>query len=364
MRSYLEIYDLGTDRVETVLSVAFLIEAPNWVPDDGSLIVNGNGRLHRVPLDMPALHAIDTGGLSRINNDHGVAPVASLLAVSDSTHGGKSCIYTLPIEGDRPRRVTAATPSWWHGWSPDGARLAYTAVRNGEFCIATCAMDGSGEAMVIGGPHHYDGPDYSPDGDWIWFNSDRGGNMQIWRVRSDGRDPQQMTDDASANWFPHPSPDGRHVLYLAYAPGTADIHRVATLNCGCWNVPPGRSDRLLRSLAARERSTCPAGRRTASELRSCAMSAKTGGRGADGSSRTRNRSRCRSLRVVASEAVQCAQGLLAMLRALSDEGRWNGGINESRNARALATRGAGLAMVRCRCRPRCASMLDAGIGNR
>ena len=221
MRSNLEIYDLGTDHVETVLSVPFLIEAPNWMPDDGSLIVNGDGRLYRVPLDVPALNAIDTGGLSRINNDHGVAPDASLFAVSDSTDGGKSCIYTISVEGGRPRRITEAVPSWWHGWSPDGGQLAYTAVRNGEFCIAACATDGSGEAMVIGGPHHYDGPDYSPDGEWIWFNSDRGGNMQLWRVRPDGRDPQQMTDDASVNWFPHPSPDGRHVLFLAYAPGTA-----------------------------------------------------------------------------------------------------------------------------------------------
>ena len=221
MRSNLEIFDLGTDRVEAVLSVSFLIEAPNWMPDDGSLIVNGDGRLYRVPLDAPALNAIDTGVLSRINNDHGVAPDASLLAVSDNSDGGKSCIYTISVEGGRPRRITEATPSWWHGWSPDGGQFAYTAVRNGEFCIATCATDGSGEAIVIGGPHHYDGPDYSPDGEWIWFNSDRGGNMQLWRVRPDGRDPQKMTEDAGVNWFPHPSPDGRHVLYLAYAPGTA-----------------------------------------------------------------------------------------------------------------------------------------------
>ncbi len=243
MPSNLEVYDLGADCVETVMSVAILIEAPNWVPDGGSLIVNGNGRLYRVPLDTPALNAIDTGGLSWINNDHGVAPDASLLAVSDNTDGGQSCIYALPVEGGRPRLVTEATPSWWHGWSPDGARIAYTAVRNGEFCIATCSTDGSGEDIVIGGPHHYDGPDYSPDGEWIWFNSDRGGNMQLWRVRPDGRDPHQMTYDASVNWFPHPSPDGRHVLYLAYAPGTT-------------GHPPGRDVelRLLECASGQVRS--------------------------------------------------------------------------------------------------------------
>ncbi|MDE0522696.1 MAG: hypothetical protein OXH79_12140 [Boseongicola sp.] len=277
MRSNLEIYDLDAERAETVLSVAHPIEAPNWVPDGGSLIVNGSGRLYRVPFDAPALNAIDTGGLSRINNDHGVAPDVSRLAVSDNAEGGKSCIYTLPIEGGRPRRVTAATPSWWHGWSPDGCQLSYTAVRNGEFCIATCATDGSGEAIVIGGPHHYDGPDYSPDGEWIWFNSDRGGSMQLWRVRPDGREPQQMTDGANVNWFPHPSPDGRHVLFLAYPPGTAGhpsnrdvelrllecatgqartlvalIGGQGTINVPCWS-PDGRRFAFMRYQRESER---------------------------------------------------------------------------------------------------------------
>jgi Tol biopolymer transport system component len=43
--------------------------------------------------------------------------------------------------------------------------------------------------------------------------------MQIWRIRTDGSDPQQMTDDERWNWFPHPSPDGKNVLYVAYEGG-------------------------------------------------------------------------------------------------------------------------------------------------
>ncbi len=173
-----------------------------------------------MPLERFELNEIDTGGLSRINNDHGGAPDASLLAGSDNTEGGESCIYSVSIEGGLARRITEAAPYWWHGWSPDGARMAYAAFRNGESCIATCSTGGGGETIVTGGPHRYDGPDHSPDGEWIWFNSDRGGSMQLWRVGPDGRDPRQMTDDASAIWFPHPSPDGRHVPHLAHAPGT------------------------------------------------------------------------------------------------------------------------------------------------
>lgn len=36
----------------------------------------------------------------------------------------------------------------------------------------------------------------------------------------DGADQRQVFADEFVNWFPHPSPDGVHILYLAYAPGT------------------------------------------------------------------------------------------------------------------------------------------------
>ncbi|WP_019954569.1 TolB family protein [Yoonia vestfoldensis] len=67
---------------------------------------------------------------------------------------------------------------------------------------------------------HCDGPDYTPDGAWIWFNAERDGAVDLWRIRPDGTNLEQMTDDAAVNWFPHPSPDGLHILYLAYPPRT------------------------------------------------------------------------------------------------------------------------------------------------
>jgi Tol biopolymer transport system component len=139
--------------------------------------------------------------------------------ISDRTETGKSCIYTLPIGGGAPRRVTANIPSYWHGWSPDGTTLAYCAERGGDWDIHTIPVGGGDETRLTDGRGASDGPDYSPDGQWIWFNSSRSGTMQIWRIRPDGSDLQQMTDDARVNWFPHPSPDGAAVLYLAYEAG-------------------------------------------------------------------------------------------------------------------------------------------------
>jgi Tol biopolymer transport system component len=61
-----------------------------------------------------------------------------------------------------------------------------------------------------------DGPDYSPDGRFIYFNSERSGAMQIWRMRPDGSEQTQLTTDDFNNWFPHPSPDGKWLVFLSY----------------------------------------------------------------------------------------------------------------------------------------------------
>ena len=53
-----------------------------------------------------------------------------------------------------------------------------------------------------------DGPDYSPDGRYIYFKSVRTGTMQIWRMKPDGTGQERVTEDDYANCFPHPSPDG------------------------------------------------------------------------------------------------------------------------------------------------------------
>ena len=44
--------------------------------------------------------------------------------------------------------------------------------------------------------------------------------MQIWRMHPDGTALEQITSDNQPNWTPHPSPDGRWILFLSYAPGT------------------------------------------------------------------------------------------------------------------------------------------------
>jgi Tol biopolymer transport system component len=41
--------------------------------------------------------------------------------------------------------------------------------------------------------------------------------MRIWRMRPDGSGQELVTKDPEfADWFPHPSPDGRWIVFLSY----------------------------------------------------------------------------------------------------------------------------------------------------
>jgi hypothetical protein len=216
------------------------IEAPNWLRDGRTLLYNSGGRIVRIPVAGGEPELVDTGFATRCNNDHGVSPDGTLLAISDQSQGErKSLIYTLPIAGGTPKLVTPKGPSYWHGWSPDGKTLAYCAEREGEFDIYTIPAEGGPETRLTTAEGLDDGPEYSPDGRSIYFNSDRAGRMQIWRMRADGSEQEAVVADGFNNWFPHPSPDGRRLVFLSYEkdvrghPENKDVTlRMLTLDTG------------------------------------------------------------------------------------------------------------------------------------
>ena len=61
-----------------------------------------------------------------------------------------------------------------------------------------------------------DGPEFTPDGNFIYFNSSRTGAMQIWRMKPDGSNQEQVTNDEFNNWFPHISPNGKSIAMISF----------------------------------------------------------------------------------------------------------------------------------------------------
>lgn len=220
--SVVEIFDVASGERSTLFETDAHVEAPNWSRDGSSLLLNGGGRLHLLDVGRPnALRLLDTGFATSCNNDHGFSPDGTQIAISNQVDGA-SIVFVLPSAGGEPRRITSVGPSYWHGWSPDGSTLAYVGARNGQFDIYAIDLAGDVDGAAVArqltdyaAPD--DGPDYSPDGSTIYFNSARTGVMKIWAMNADGSEQRQLTDDeAFADWFPHPSPDGRCVVLLSY----------------------------------------------------------------------------------------------------------------------------------------------------
>jgi TolB protein len=197
-------------------------EAPNWMRDGSAFLFNRDGRIERLAFGGDTPIPIDTGIANRCNNDHGISPDSTLLAISDNSQDEhNSRVYVVPLAGGTPRRITQNSPSYWHGWSPDGKTLAFVGQRNGDFDIYTIPVTGGEENRLTTAKGLDDGPEYSPDGQYIYFNSERTGHMQIWRMKSDGSQQEQVFSDDFNNWFPHISPDGKWMVFLTYG---ADVN--------------------------------------------------------------------------------------------------------------------------------------------
>jgi len=215
--SILETIDVFTG-VRTVLKeFDYVIEAPNWTRDGRYLVYNARGHIFTYELATGNIQEIDTGLAIDCNNDHVLSPDNTQLAVSHFTNeDATSRIYILPFNGGEPRLITEKGPSYLHGWSPDGQRLAYCAARNGQYDIYTISVEGGLETQLTDIPGLDDGPEYSPDGQYIWFNSTRTGLMQVWRMKVDGSEPTQIVKEDANCWFPHVSPDGQWIVYITY----------------------------------------------------------------------------------------------------------------------------------------------------
>ena len=77
---------------------------------------------------------LNTGSEVNNNNDHVLSFDGAMLGISDqsASHGGQSRVFTLPSTGGDKKQITEHTPSYLHGWSPDGKWLVFTGGRNNK----------------------------------------------------------------------------------------------------------------------------------------------------------------------------------------------------------------------------------------
>lgn len=227
--SRLEIMNVFDGKRKIIYEDKGRIEAPNWMKDGKSFLFNKGGLIYQLPVEGGTPVVLNTGAAKRNNNDHVISMDGKWLAISshrDGMPGNGSTIYYLPITGGEPKLVTDSTPSYLHGWSKDGKELVYTAQR-----ISKSPVYNIYKKPINGGPEVQltflekglaDGPEFSPDGKYIYYNCTVSGSMQLWRMKTDGTEPVQLTFDEYNNWFAHPSPDNKWIVFLSF-PNTIEV---------------------------------------------------------------------------------------------------------------------------------------------
>ena len=118
-------------------------------------------------------------------------------------------IYTVNADGSGETRVpTTSHPDQWPSWSPDGTRLAVRIFEGGTAAIDIVNIDGSGRRRLLTGDFVAH-PAWSPDGSKIAYNSGR----ELYVVNIDGSGRRKLTRTGGNDDEPSWSPDGRQITF-------------------------------------------------------------------------------------------------------------------------------------------------------
>ncbi|CAN5480696.1 SMP-30/gluconolactonase/LRE family protein [soil metagenome] len=218
LASNLEILDVTTGDRQVIFNSPKSLQAPNWTPDGKTLLYNSDGLMYTFNLAKRKPAVLNTGDVKNNNNDHVLSFDGKMLGMSSGVKElGGSIIYTVPVTGGQPKQITPKGPSYLHSWSVDKKTLIFTGQRNNEFDIYSVPAAGGEEVRLTDAKGLDDGPEFTPDGQYIYFNSNRTGTMQIWRMKPDGSQQEAVTTTGEfQDWFPHISPDGKWLLFISF----------------------------------------------------------------------------------------------------------------------------------------------------
>ena len=208
--------------------------------------------------DQQYVMRVDGTGLKRISNGNGKTTCGwflpdgqRLFFASSHTHDS-SCppkpdpskgyvwgldrfdIYTVNRDGTGLRRLTNYDVYTAEGvLSPDGRRIVFTSLKDGDLDIYTMNVDGTDVRRLTTTPGYDGGPWWSPDGTKIvyraWHPPDSAGlgdyrtllaqhivrpsRMELWVMNADGSGQRQLTSLGGANFGPSWTPDGRRIVF-------------------------------------------------------------------------------------------------------------------------------------------------------
>jgi Tol biopolymer transport system component len=183
-------------------------DAPDWSPDGTRIAFAGDPCFTDgagAPQGGPCVFVMNADGSGTAN----LTPEEKRLECDpDNQNAG----YSHAHHSDDP------------SWSPDGSKIAFTGYfdicthsSDGATDIWVMNADGSGKKQLTSTPNFSENPNWSPDGNWIVFDSDRGekGNLDVYKMHPDGSGVTQLTDSPALDALPAFSPDGTKIVFVS-----------------------------------------------------------------------------------------------------------------------------------------------------
>jgi Tol biopolymer transport system component len=143
-------------------------------------------------------------------------------------------LYTVARDGSDLRRLTSYGVYTTEGiLSPDGKRIVFTSLKDGDLDIYTMSVDGTDVRRLTSAPGYDGGPWWSPDGKRIVYRAYhptdpaeledyrtllaqrviRPNKMELWLMNADGSEQRQVTHLGGANFGPSWTPDGKRIIF-------------------------------------------------------------------------------------------------------------------------------------------------------
>jgi TolB protein len=155
-------------------------------------------------------------------------------------------LYTCAPDGSATTRLLAHPGYDAEGSvAPDGRRILFTSLREGDLDLYLCDADGSGIRRLTDRPGYDGGPFFSWDGRQIvwraWHPPDAAGlaehrallaqglvrphRAELFVMSADGTGTRQVTANGAANWAPFLHPDGERIVFASnlHDPGRFDF---------------------------------------------------------------------------------------------------------------------------------------------
>jgi TolB protein len=171
------LYNIETGQREIVGNFPGMSFSPRFSPDGQRIIMSlqqgGNSNLF--VMDLRSKSTTRLTDTPAIDTSPSYSPDGSRICF-ESDRGGKPQIYVMPAQGGAAQRISFGEGSYSTPvWSPRGDYIAFTKQGGGEFAIGIMKTDGSGERILTSGFHN-EGPTFAPNGRFLMFFRDPGGN--------------------------------------------------------------------------------------------------------------------------------------------------------------------------------------------